>query len=72
MLGLTRARGFGPALRLQGQASSPSAQSGGFLFAFGRGGKLRILPFRLLLRRHWRDPPDKSGGPPLFELSLNV
>jgi hypothetical protein len=37
------------------------------------GGKLLILSFKILLfRRHRRDRPHKSGGPPLFELSLKV
>jgi hypothetical protein len=37
------------------------------------GGKLLILSFKILLfRRSRRDRPHKSGGPPLFELSLKV
>src|ERR1700745_3285719 len=37
------------------------------------GGKLLILSFKILpFRRNRRDRPHKSGGPPLFELSLKV
>ena len=36
------------------------------------GGKLLILPFKFLLRRHRRDRPRKSSGPPLFVPSLKV
>jgi len=45
----------------------------GFSFGFGGCGKLLILPFKFLLfrRRRW-NRSRKSGGPPLFELSLKV
>ncbi len=42
----------------------------GFSFGFGGCGKLLLL--RLALRRRWRNLPRKSGGPPLFALSLKV
>jgi hypothetical protein len=54
--------------RPQARRSDPAA----FSFGFGGYRKLLTLAFRpmRLMRRHRR--PQKSGGPSLFELSLQV
>jgi hypothetical protein len=58
-------------IRAQGVKPVGSIRRVFFLPSVG-GGKLLILPFKCLLRRHRRDRPRKSGGPPLFVPSLKV
>lgn len=66
----TKARGFGPALAPSVMALNPPLQPGEFSFDLGCGN-LPTSDFRpLRLRRRRRR--QKSGSPPLFELSLQV
>jgi len=60
-----------PRSRRWGKSRARRFKPAGFSFGFGGCGNLLLL-LRLALRRRWRNRPSKSGGPPLFALSLKV